>query len=808
MNDMETSKTDNNSISISESAFDLSKYLKNYTKNWKWFLVSCICFIILAFFYLRYTTPEYNAYAKIMLLGDETNTPATAILNDLKSLSEGDGKEIEDEIEVLKSRKLMSRVVKKLGLNIQFKTQGRIHDKQIYPSKAAPIKVNFIASDSIIYNSKFSFSINISSKTQFGYRIENVEQENEFKKMNFGKNINTPIGDIIITPNVDDISKYIGQTLYVNINPIDKVSESYKNKVSISQVDEFSKVVNISLNDAVALRAEQIINTLINEYNEFTIEEKNQKTKSTADFINERINLIATDLAEIDNQIEKFKTGNKLTNITSEADLYLNSSAQTDQELAQVRSQLNQINYMKGYVESDTTSSFEFIPSNVGMSDGAINNLTTKYNDLLRQRNSLLNGSTKEKNPIILNLNQELVSIKNSLSQSLDNSAKSVRLQIASLQNRSQKINSKIYAVPGQVRKSRDIEREQETKESLYLYLLQKREEATISLTSTSPNARIIDSAYRPNSAPISPNKKIVYLASIIIGLCIPFSVIYIKDLLDNKIHNKEDLQKIIKNITVLGEIPKLDNKKSEVFVKRNDRSILSESFRIIRTNFDYVQRGRNVKDYNNVIFVTSTIDGEGKSFFSMNMALTFANTNKRVLLIGADIRNPKAYPSINEQVNNQISKIGLTEYLSDKSIIVGEAINTYEINDNKIDVLLSGKVPPNPAELLMSDRMKTLFDKVSEQYDYVIVDTAPSMLVTDTLLFSQYAGHTVYLTRADYTEKRILNFAKELHNDNKLNGMMLVVNNVNESNFGYGARYGYYGTPEKKSFLFKRKQT
>ena len=376
-------------------------------------------------------------------------------------------------------------------------------------------------------------------------------------------------------------------------------------------------------------------------------------------------------------------------------------------------------------------------------------------------------------------------------------------VKINSLENQSNKLNSKIYSIPEQIRESRDIEREQSTKESLFLYLLQKREEATISLTSTSASAKIVDKAYIPLKVPVFPNKKLVYIAAIIFGLCIPFLIIYIVILLDDKIHNKEDLEKEIKNISILGEIPRLKAKMIDNVINRNDRSILSESFRIIRTNFDYVSRGRDVSKYNNIIFVTSTINGEGKSFFSMNMALTMANTDKRVLLIGADIRNPKIHPSLNNDKNSSISKIGLTEYLVDKSILTGEAINTYELSGNKIDVMLSGKIPPNPAELLMSDRMKPLFDKVSDQYDYVIVDTAPAMLVTDTLLFSQFAGHTIYMTRAGYTEKRILTFAKELHANNKLNGMMLVVNDVDQSNFGYGAKYGY-GATVKKSW-FKR---
>lgn len=479
----------------------------------------------------------------------------------------------------------------------------------------------------------------------------------------------------------------------------------------------------------------------------------------------------------MDDKIERFKTANKLTNITSEVDLYLNSSAQVDQELAETKTQLNQISYMKNVIGSKSME-YDYIPSDIGMSNPSITNITNKYNDLLRERNNLLKGSTTEKNPIIVNLDQQLSSLKSSLNKSLNNLSKSTEVRMRSLQNRYSELNSKVYAVPGQVRKSRDIEREQGTKESILLYLLEKREEAAISLTSTSPGVKIIDEAYS-SGLPVSPNKKMAFIAALLVGLCIPFGVIYASDVLDTKIHNKEDLQKVFKNMTVLGEIPRLTNS-DKLLIEKNDRSILSESFRIIRTNADYIRKGRKVENYNNVIFVTSTINGEGKSFFSMNMALTMANTGKKVLVIGADVRNPQIFPAIKKALNTKEIKNGLTEFLVDDAINVKDVVNTHLINDIKVDVLLSGKVPPNPAELLMGDRVKELFDNVSQEYDYVIVDTAPSMLVTDTILISQYAGHTIYLTRANYTEKEILNFAKELHDDKKLNGMMLVVTMLN----------------------------
>ncbi len=782
----------------SQKDFNLAKTFGSYTKYWKWFILSCLITFTIAFFRLRYTTPEYNAYAKLMILNDESSSaPAQLVLEDLKKFSESDNTNVEDEIEVIKSRGLMKLVVKKLQLNIQYKQEGRFHFSQFFPNSMAPIKVSFIESDSIIEKSKLNLNLEILSNSTFNYSFH---KDSLPKVSHFGKKIKSPVGELVITPNTQNINGFIGIKQIVSVIPLYNVAEYYKGKILVSQAAEFSRIVNISLNDASTIKAKMIIDTLINQYDKVSVEDKNKKAINAAKFIDDRIQLIAKDLSQTDSEIERFKTGNKLTNITSEAELYLKTNAQTEQDLANSRRQYSMAKFMKDQIDEE---SFARVPGNVGIADGSINSLATKYNQLLDDRDRLLKSSN-EKNPIVVNLNQEILNVKNGLRRSLDNSVKTIGLQIRSLENQSVKLNSKIYAVPGQVRKSRDIEREQATKESLYLYLLEKREESAITLSSTSPKLKVIDKAYG-NNVPVSPKRGVVYLASIILGLCIPFGVIYLKNLLDNKLHNKEDLQEEINNITVLGEIPNF-GKKENGLIKKNDRSIMSESFRIIRTNFDYIRRGRDVKNNDNVLFVTSTINSEGKSFVSLNMALTLANTNKRVLLIGADIRNPQIFSSIKKKTNKEQLGTGLTEYLVDKSLILGEAINSYNINEISIDIMLSGKVPPNPAELLMSDRMKGLFATVSNQYDYVIVDTAPAMLVTDTLLISQYAGHTIYVTRAGYTEKQILNFAKELHAENKLKGMMLVVNDVKQSNFGYGAKYGYYGTPEKKGW-FRRKK-
>ncbi|MBU3822276.1 polysaccharide biosynthesis tyrosine autokinase [Flavobacteriaceae bacterium XHP0103] len=775
--------------------FDLKKTLSIYIKQWKWFLLCTILTLGIAFIYIRYTAPKYEAYSIVKLVDDTDSSSPNAVFSDLEMFSNSENAKVEDEISVLKSRSLFYNVIEKLELNVSFYLQGRIYETELYTNK--PFEINFIASDSVVNKTDFNFYMEVLSEIDFNFKENNSDDP---IKKTFGENILTEFGGIVITPSDVDIKNFIGKSIRVQISPIDNLVDYYISKINITQLETGSRIVRFSLQDNSKTKAIEFIDKTIDEYNRISIEERNLKSKNTADFIDNRINLIATDLSKVDDNAEQFKTSKKLTDITSEADLYLSSSSQTEQELAASRTELNVVNYMKDQIDDDT--SFNPIPTNVGISDPTISSTALKYNELLSNRERLLK-SAGENNPMIVNLDQQLDGLRNNLKQSLDNSSKSIGIKVRSLQNQYDNITSKIYAVPGQTRELRDIEREQGTKESLYLYLLQKREEAAISLTATSPSAIVVDSAYAANN-PVAPNKKLIYIGAFFIGLLIPFSVIYVDDLLDTKIHNKEDLQHTVNNITVLGEIPKIKTKDINSLVEKHDRSLLSESFRIIRTNFDYVRRGRNVKEYNNVVFVTSTINGEGKSFFSMNFALTLANTGKRVLLIGADIRNPKTPVEIKNQKKKNNIEIGLTEYLIDDSIIVGSAINTYEINGNQIDVLLSGKVPPNPAELLMSDRIKLLFDKVSSQYDYVIVDTAPSMLVTDTLLFSHYAGHTIYMTRADYTEKRILNFAKELHTENRLNGMMLVVNDVKESNFGYGAKYGYYGTQEKKN-LFKR---
>ncbi|WP_074980080.1 GumC family protein [Zhouia amylolytica] len=781
-------KTDNNNI---------REYLLKYGKHWKWFALSVLMVVVLAYFYIRYTIPEYASNASVMILEDKSSSSENAIFQDLGVFA-SNSRKVQDEIEVLTSRSAFIETARRLNLNIQYFNKGRIIEPQIYPN--IPISVNFFSTDSIIYKSRLSANLKIISNNRFSFNENSgLEEETVPKNYSFGEKFTTSLGEVIITPSPDYISNYIGKTIKMEIKPLDQVAQGLKTKVMAIPTEDNSNVVDIAINSENRQQGNDILNTLIEVYKQNIVDEKTLVSKNTTDFLNDRINLIAADLADVDNVAERFKTGNRLTNIAADADIYLESGSANEQRMVETGTELSMVNFMKESL--DTQKSFESIPANMGLSDEGITEITSKYNNLVLERQRLLKSSN-EKNPVVVNLDQQLEGLRQSMSQSLDNLSNTLKIKYNDLQDRASRINSRIYSVPGQERELRDIQRQQQIKESLYLYLLEKREESEIATASVSPNLKIIDKAYVVSNTPVTPKKKFVYLAAIIIGMFIPFSILYAQDLFNNKIYNKEDLQKLFPDIPVLGELPKIDDKKEKA-IKINDRSILAESFRLIRTNLDHVMKKQKNKRNNNVVFITSTINGEGKSFVAYNLALTLAYSNKKTLIIGGDIRNP----GLNLFLNGIPTNVGLTEYLQKAEIEVEEIINPI-YNDIPLDIILSGKIPPNPAELLMSDRLGYLFDAVTDIYDYIIVDTAPSMLVTDTLLISKYAGHTIYLTRAEYTDKRMLDYPRELFDDHKLNGMVMVVNDVDTSNFSYGGRYGYgyYGTNRKAKKVKKKR--
>lgn len=773
---------------------DIAKQIKNYLRHWKWFTVSVILCGLLAFLYLRYTVPKYGAEAKIQIL--QSKNSGIDLFTELNILGGGQN-EVQDEIEIINSFSNFLRLTKELNLNTRVLAMGSIRDSDLYGRM--PVSLNFLVPDSTVYNADYEFYINLSSTTNFEF---SEEEQGSYKSYAFGSSIPTEIGDLVVTPNQDFFEEYFNYTLKVIVSPVNEVARDYQNTINIDVADDFSNIVNLYVEDEVKQKASDILNSLINIYNQRAIEDKKVIADRTSDFINERIADIAINLSSVDQSAQELKASRGLTDIASEASINLNVGAANRQELANYQTQLNIASSMEDLL--DQQDDYEVLPANIGLNDITIANTTEKYNQLALERKRLLKSST-EKSPIIQNLDQQLDGLKRTMRSSLGSTVNNLNLQVNTLSKQQALINSRIYSAPVNERALRDITRRQQTTESLYLYLLQKREESQLLVASASPKSKIIDSAYFTNEKPVRPRRKVIYVASIVLGLLIPFSVLYIQDLVDNKIHNMHDLEKLAKNTPILGELPRLTKKDLRTVVE-DDRSVLSESLRIIRTNLDYLLNTNRDNSEGNVVFITSSTPGEGKTFLSTNLAMILSSTQKKVLLIGADIRNPKFYTYFTGDQIDRMPKrtrskeAGLTDYIHDSSIEANDIINSMLVYNNELDVIYSGKIPPNPAELLLSDRVGQLIDQMSRKYDYVIVDTAPLMVVTDTLLISKYADLIVYVTRAGVTDVDAIPYPIKLKEDGKISNLSFVVNDVKSSNLGYAGKYGYgYGASRKK---------
>ncbi|SNR66226.1 capsular exopolysaccharide family [Maribacter sedimenticola] len=788
-----------NSQEFLNSNLDLNDIIKSYTRHFKWFVISVIIAIIIAFLYIRYATPEYAVKAKIHILEDKNSGSELSAFSDL-SLLGGGKNNVEDEIEIFNSRSNFIEVTENLKLNLTITVLGNVKNSEIYSNR--PINISFLETDSIINTKTLDFYIDLNSESTFGFSLES---DGPVKMFSYGENVPTEVGNIVITPNLKYLRNYNDQKIQVSLRPVVAVAENYQKKVVAMPAMEFSNIINISLNTAIQQKGIDILNELIKVYNQNAIKDKKLIADRTSNFIDDRIAEISSNLNSVDQSAEEFKTEKGLTDIASESNIALNVGAANRQELENARTQMNIAAGMNSYLSEE--NGYEVLPSNVGLSDGTIANTTAKYNELVLERQRLLK-SADERNPMIVNLDQQLNGLKSTIKSSLTGIERNLSMQVNSLSGQMARINSKIYSAPKNSRALRDITRKQETTESLYLYLLQKREESQITLASSTAKSKVIDNAHLVQLNPISPKKPLIYLASIILGFLIPFSIIYGSQVLDNTITSKTELEKLIKSVPVLAELPAL-SKSEDKLVKKDDRSVLSESMRILRTNLDYIIKSKKGSK-NNVIFVSSSVPGEGKTFVASNLSMILSSTDKKVLLIGADVRNPKLYTFFTGKNVDQLGKskrnidIGLTEYLIDDSLEVKSIINSLLVHTNTIDLIYSGKIPPNPSELLMNDRFGKLIEEVSLEYDYVVVDTAPLMVVTDTLLLTKFSDHLLYVVRAGVTEKKVLEFPMKLKEEGKINGLTFVVNGVKNSDLGYGGKYGYgYSKTSQKWWKF-----
>ncbi|WP_353777543.1 polysaccharide biosynthesis tyrosine autokinase [Winogradskyella sp. 3972H.M.0a.05] len=772
-------------------AVDIRERVELFLSKWKFILVCLVLALIAAFLYLRYATYQYQATATIKIKEDDQKNNSLKEITALQNFGpfSSNFNKVTDEIEIIRSRNLIKQVADDLNLNIRYYNRGRIMEQEVFENP--PVRINFFASDSIINTIDTTLYLSIQSPEKFMLTSEENKGFMDMDNSNgtgysFGDRISSSFGDFIITPNivpsVNDENSIVGKSIKIDLITLEAATEQYQEKISVDATNETSNIVKLTVNENIAPKAKLILDKLIEKYNDDVVNDKQKIVEATSEFINNRLNIVSNELEQVDYTAETLQKNNRLTALSSQSNIFLQSEKENEAKLIATSNQIQLIDYMKDHLSENGDNS-DLLPADVGIADNSVAQITKSHNELVLQRNRILKNSS-EKNPTVINLNNQISALKANLNQSLENIKSANEITLNNLNREDQRIRAQIYSAPTKERKFRDITRQQSIKESLYLYLLQKREETAITLGMSSPNAKIVDAAYA-TTIPVSPKKPVVYLGALLLGLILPLTYIYLKDTLDTKIRTKKDLEAVV-SVPFIGDIPR--SPKKQRLIKKVDYSPKAEAFRIVRSNIDFLLK--SVRTKSKVVFVTSTTSQEGKSHTSINLASSISFSNKKTLIIETDIRVPR----VNEYLNVKSDK-GLTDYISDDSIKVEDIITPVKGNDN-LNIIPSGTIPPNPAELLMSDRVDTLFQAVRKSYDYIIVDTAAVGLVTDTLLISHHADMVVYVVSADNIDKRELHIAQTMYDEKRLPNMVTLLNSAKKRR-GYG--YGYGAEPQKK---------
>jgi len=765
-----------------DKELNLQDVLEKYVIQWKWFLLGVSICLIIAYIYLRYTEPQYQSFTTILVKDEKKGSMMSELsaFSDL-GLTGAIKSNVDNEIEILKSRTLAESTVKKLNLNISLYHVGKFINNDLYEN--SPIEVNFFNRTKDFYTNKFVFNFVYLSRDLFQLEQEVAPSKSQIilttrKKFRYGELIKTKYGDLIINRTNQNLKffKENDALVKIQVNPLEDVTASFQSRLNVTSLSKTSSVVSLTFTSPVKKKSEDFLNNLVEIYNEKAVSDKNFISENTSKFISNRLKLISQELGEVEHDVENFKKYNNLTDINTEAKLYIEGSNEYNKKVLETEIQLNMIASMMEYIKKVTNS--DLLPTNIITGENDASGLISSYNTLILDRNRILKTATLA-NPTVIKLDQQINSLKLNVIESLKRLQTNLNIQKKDLQRREEDLNSKIGKIPVQEHQYRVIARQQKVKEELYLYLLQKREETAISLSATVPNARVIDLA-KTSKTPVSPKRSLTYLAAILLGLLIPFFVIYIISLLDTKIKSRLDLEGKTK-IPFIGDIP-TSTSPFEI-MNSNSRTSSAEAFRIIRSNLEFMVNKDN-ENQARMFFVTSSFPQEGKTFVSANLAATFALSGKKVLLIGMDIRSPRLDKYFT------IPNKGLTNYLSTNGININDLIIKQKGYDD-FYVLPAGIIPPNPAELLMGKKVEELFESLKSQYDYIIVDTAPIGLVADTLLIAKYADSFIYVFRANFLGKRMLNIPNSLYKEKKLPNICLLLNDT-DSTKGYGCGYGY----------------
>lgn len=758
--------------------------------RWKWFVLSLMVTIGVATVYLLRTPAVYTRTTSVLIKED---SKGKSVSSDLESFSEfglfQSGTNVNNELITFQSPALMTEVVKRLRLDMNYFVPGKFH-RQVAYGLTLPVDVTI---NDLPENESAGFTLKIQPDGTLylsDFIRNGTDLDEKDVKGSLLDSITTPLGKIIIhtTPNYVKGEAY---TLYVGKSSLYNAVNSCSSNLSVSLNSEKASVIDLSFKDNSTQRAEDVLSMLISVYNENWVKDKNQIAVSTSMFINERLGVIERELGNVDEDISSYKSEHLLPDVQAASSMYMAQSSEANAQILSLNNQLYMTRYIRNYLANDANRT-QLLPANSGIESANIESQIAEYNKQLLQRNSLVANSSTE-NPLVVDMDQALASMRGAIIRSIDNQIVTLNSQIKSLRQTEQQTTSRIAANPTQAKYLLSVERQQKVKEALYLFLLQKREENELSQAFTAYNTRIVTPPHG-SMLPTSPVHKNIFMVAFALGLLIPVVIIFMRENMNTRVRGRKDLENL--TIPFIGEIPLFTRKKKgilgkkpqevkAVVVKEGNRDIINEAFRVLRTNLEFMT-GKDKTS--NVIIMTSFNPGSGKSFLTMNIAMSLAIKGKKVLVIDGDLRHASASSYIDSPDK------GLSDYLGGRIDNLDEII-VPDPKHKSMDILPVGTIPPNPTELLFDERLKQTIDTVREQYDYVLIDCPPVELVADTQIIEKLADRTIFVVRAGLLERSMLSELEKIYDEKKYKNMSLILNGTEGSGGRYGYCYGYrYG--------------
>ena len=806
--DNETNTTVNNSPAAQQRAADNGIDIKDLLflclAKWKWFVISLAITLSVACFYLLTTPPVYQQSASLLIKedakGQSIGSDVASVFSEL-GFSQGQTN-VNNELIALQSPELLYEVGRRLSLDVNYQVKGRFHKNTLY-GETLPVKVIFHEledneSAKMVLSLLPGEKVNLSEFERRGEKIAAKDVEGNLNEL-----ITTPLGQITVVKGsaYDDFIAENNQAIYVSRSGYHGMTRGIQGGLTAVLSDKKATVINLTYKDLLIPRANDVLNTIIAVYRENWIKDKNQITNSTSMFINDRLGVIEQELGDVDQNISSFKSEHLLPDVEAASNLYMTQSKEMNNKILELNTKLSMARYIKNFLRANAEKN-QLLPASSGLESSSIEAQIAEYNKVQLQRNNLVTNSS-EQNPLVLDYDQSLSAMRNAIVTSIDNFITTINTQLESVEKTEKKTTAQIAANPNQARYLLSVGRQQKVKEALYLFLLQKREENELSQAFTAYNTRVITPP-TGTFIPISPKRNMVVLVAFMLGLAIPGGIIFLRESMNTKVRGKKDLENL--NMPFLGEIP-LDVREGKkkiikrmkkgrgesvkkIVVKEGSRDIMNEAFRVLRTNLEFMTGG---DDKSKVFVVTSFNPGSGKSFLSLNIAVSLAIKGKRVLVIDGDLR----HASVSQYVKSP--KTGLSNYLSGKENDYKDLI-VPDNNFGNLYVLPVGVIPPNPTELLFSDRLKTMLQELRNSYDYIFFDCPPVEIVADTQIIEKLADRTIFVIRAGILERSMLKELKNMYSEKKFKNMSVILNGTEGAggkyySYRYGYRYGYnYG--------------